>query len=354
MMQPYKERWVIYAATVLSIAVSCLAQAGKIADDPNANLPGVRFTPGMARSLGALYGREVLKNRYEIPDDKLPDAQEKVARRLMELAHKVDGPGQEILERFFAEQMDYQSTNPGQHAFMPPGYGKEFADKIMPMLPEVRRLAKNVSQDIRPMLGMKQQLKMAGDLMAFNTATDAFEKTMQQWSSGQTKDFGDPFNKQPDKQEIKKDKDGISEELKQIRQYTQRAKPRADQWKHYLNQFKKLYQLDAAQSATADSILREYTDREKALATDEGSIDRLYRAELWLQMIYRLREGWMNPARSLLEDEIAACKAPVDQLETEFKTRLESIPTRDQRRAMEKKINDLLKEKHLVASETQP
>jgi hypothetical protein len=344
------------AGVLALFAVGTMA-AGLIAanppGDPTGPAEGVRFTPGMARALAGVYTREVLKNRYQLPDDKTEAAQELVARRLMQMAHKVDEPGRDLLERFVEEQLDQQSRDEGVGGFMPPGFGREFADRVAPILPEVRQLVRDVSQDVRPMLGMKQQLKMAGDLMGFKTAVDGFEETMKKWSSGEITDYSDPFRPQRMK---KKGEDGETETLKNARQGAKAdvERLRADGWKSYLDKMKQLYGLDEAQVATGESILREYADREKRLIADPAWRERSYRGTLWSNLVWQLPNAYMHPARQLLEDQRAEAREPLDQLENDFKSRLERIPTSAQRRTAEVRVQNLLKEKGLQTTETKP
>jgi hypothetical protein len=71
-------------------------------------------------------------------------------------------------------------------------------------------------------------------------------------------------------------------------------------------------------------------------------------------MSYQMPSGWLHPARVLLEDDLAVARASIDRLEEEFKTRLETIPTRAQRVAADERVDGLLKEKGLQVVTTQP
>lgn len=314
--------------------------------------PSLRFTPIMARGLGAIYVREMLSNRYDLPEDKRAEAEEKIARRLMQFAHKIEGPGCELIERFVEEQLARAGRDEAG-TFIPRGFGKEFADRLLPLLPEVRELARGVAQDIRPMLPMKKQFQMAGEMMAFKTFMDGFEETMEKWSSGEITECEDPFR---ESHMQARNEQGETPNLEWARRSAQNMidRPRARLWKAYLDEFKTLYELDAAQVATAESILREYTDREKTITSKPEWSQRVYQDQLWLNVSYQMPASWLNPAGVLLKDDLEAAKAPIDQLEEEFKTRLETIPTRAQRLAAEDKVAGLLKDKGLDVPATQP
>jgi hypothetical protein len=334
---------------------STLGQQHVQDEDPEQTPDGLRFTPGMARAFAGLYTREVLKERYQMPEDKTEQAREMVARRFMQLAHNIDEPGRELIERFAEEQLTFQAAGKGNEGrFMPPAFGKEFADRLLPIMPEIRDMMRGVSQDVRPMLPFKQQLKMAGDMMAVKTGIDGFEETMKKWSSGEITDYKDPFNRR--REQPKKDDQGQTERLKGARNAAQNQadKGRAEQWGKYLEKFKELYGLDAAQVSTAESTLREYTEREERLRSDTVWRDRIYQSQLWTNMCWELEEAWNHPAKWLIEDEQAQARESWNDLEEQFKARLESIPTSAQRRAAEQRVTALLKEKGLSLPETQP
>lgn len=313
---------------------------------------GVRFTPGMARSFSRLFTQEVLKQRYQLPEEKMEEAQELVARRLMQMAHKMDEPGRDLIERFIEEQLahDLERGQGGGGGFVPPNFGKEFADRTLSILPDVREMLRGVSQDVRPLLPMKQQLKMAGDMMALKTGVDGFEETMKKWSSGEVTDYGNPFDR---REKPKMDEQGQSERLKGARNAarSESERSRAKQWENYVEKFKQLYGLDAAQISTADSILREYSEREQRLIAEPGWRDRVYRSRLWSNMVWEIESAWNHPAKWLIDDNLAEVGEPLEVLEDQFKARLESIPTSAQRQAVEQRIQELLKEKKLVLPE---
>lgn len=314
--------------------------------------PGVRFTPAMARAFAGIYTQHVLRNRYEMPEDQDEQARELVARRFMQLAHQIDEPGRELVERFMEEQFAHQGGG-GSGGFMPPTFGKEFAERLLPLLPEIRDMVRGVAQDVRPMLPLKQQLKMAGDMMAFKTAVDGFEATMQKWASGEVTEYKNPFRGE---RRLEKDEEGQTRRLRNARNAARREieGPKSQQWESYVEKFKELYQLDEPQAATADSILREYTQREERLLADPDLCDRVYQGRLWTNMSRELDNAWMHPARQLIEDFVSENQEPWEALEESFKLRLENIPTTSQRRAAEQRVAGLLEEKGLKMSEVRP
>jgi hypothetical protein len=335
------------AMAILLAALPVLAQPAQAPDpqDPMSHPTeyGFRLTPGMARLFARQFAEHGLINHYEMDKSKTDEVTEKVARRLMQMFHQIDGPGQELIERFMEEQLNAQAR--GERGFVAKAFSKEFADRVRPLLPSIRELGKGVAQDIRPMLPLKQQLKMAGEMAGFNAGIDAFDQMMEQWSNGQADNTGDPFNS-PDK-EVKLDEQGQSDALKRARQQAQADidKGMKDEWERYVKDAKEFYGFDAPQKATADSILRECLERANAIASDSSWQARYYRDRLWQNMIMRLPNGWNHPLRRLMEQDQEDLKTQFKAIEEELKNRIDRIPTETQRRAADQRVQSLLAEK---------
>ncbi len=314
--------------------------------EPSDERPGVRMTPGMARALGGLFVRRSLVERYGMDESRSQEAAELVARRIMELAHGLDGRGQELIERFVEEQLSARARG-RRGQFMPPSFGREFAGRILPMMPEIRQFVRNVVHDVRPMLPMKQQLRMAGELMVLNKAVDGFEETMRKWSEGDVPAEGNPFDRSA-REEIRKDGHGASEPLARARSGAAEEdleKARAGEWERYIEQARVFYGLDASQVATAESIRREMLEKLGGVLRDETWRQSLYHNRLWNNIYWQLRIGWAHPLRARLQDQENALLNRVTSLDDELKRRIDGIPTAAQRRAAEQRVRAMLAEK---------
>ncbi len=337
----------LQAGLVLALVVSASAQPAAPAPaggDPMARptQAGFRITPEMARVFARAYAQH-LTGQLGLDKDKADEATEKIARRVMQMMHQIDGPGQELIERIMEET--FSAAARGEHSAMPPGFGKEFAERLLPLMPAIREMARGALQDIRPMLPLKQQLKLAGEAMAFNKGLDAFEERMRQWASGQADTTQNPF--EDANQEVKLDEQGQSSDLKRAREQARSAMDREPNqgWEKYVKDAKEFYGFDASQSATADSILRECLERADRVRTDQQWQAQYYRNRLWQQMVFRLPNGWNHPLRPLLEQEHRDLNAGFKLIEEDLKARIDRIPTPTQRRAVEEKIEALLAEK---------
>ena len=318
--------------------------AGRSAMDRPTEL-GVRFTPGMARAMARMFTEEVAAKRYNLPAGKLDEATEGVARRLMSMAHKLDEAGyNERVEHLAAEFIRGQISEQGEgdQGILKPEVAKAISEAARPFMPVFREMVQGVSKDIRPMLAAKDQLTFAGDLMGMTTALDIFDKTMQRWEKGEVRPYENPFSE--DEKEIKKDGNGQSERYNNAKQAAQREIDNAEsnQWKRYVEEAKKFYGLDEAQSNSADSVLRECLERAQALTQDTQWREKVFRNRVWFQMLWELRVGPNHPLRTHLENAHDAMLQPIRAIGDDLKLRIDAIPTQAQRAAADERILKLL------------
>lgn len=317
--------------------------------------PGVRFTPEMARGIARLYAKNVLTRRYELEEGKVDQATEAVARRFMAMAHQVDAQGAEFVEYVMSEAIKSEAEGRNQ-AGLSSEMGRGIAERVLPVMPQIRDLLRDVSGDIRPMLGFKQQLKLTADMALAGTALNAFEQNMQRWSKGEAKPFENPFESQNAPPNVQKEADGTSKQFKSAQKTAEASLKltRSSDWKKYVEEATKLYGFDASQSATAQSLLREFTQRGESLMQDTTWRDGMYRNRMWFSMLRASGMGWGSLLWDRLEEQQRQMSDPIDQLELDFKTRVDQIPTAAQREAADRHIESLLAEKGLKLTEAKP
>jgi hypothetical protein len=312
---------------------------------------GTRFTPEMARAISESYTRHVLAQRYELPDEKKEEAHDAVTRRIMELAHALDTPEQQAaIEDLFATMMTVSAERGAGIWDYAPQIGKD----IGPMLPNIRDLINGVAKDVRPMLPFKQQLKLGGDLAMVNTGFDAFEQTLKRWADGDVQPGENPFREQ--ERQVELDEEGRSKEFRAAEKAAQAVldKMGINKWADYVEQARQFYEMDDAQTATADSILREYTKLAEAVTNDEAWRDRMYQNRIWNTMSRRMPGGrYQNPLRTLLDRQHKDLLDPLMVLENQMKARIDGIPTESQRRAAEERLLGKLAEFGLNVTESE-
>jgi len=302
---------------------------------------GVRFTPKMARAMARFYVDQVIVTRYQLDESKVDEASEAVARRLMEMAHALDGTEyNESLERMVTDIFEAQlePEDRTDRRGPRPALGMAMAKGILPALPAVRDLVKGVGQDIRPMLSAGQQLNFGKDLMLAGTALDTFEKSMERWEKGEMRPGENPFRE--DDGTIEKDQDGHSRAYNNAERMAERAVEKGpwSRWEKYVESAKTVYGFDNAQAATADSILRECLDRVEAATQQDRWRKQAHRNRVWFHMLWHLGIGSAHPLRHHLKAEYARICDPVEQISEDLKRRIDEIPTRVQRQAAEQRM----------------
>lgn len=319
-------------------------------DDPP---PGVRFTPAMARALAKTYTRNIVGPRYGLDAGRMDEVAEKVARRLMETAHELDGSAQGLIEYVMTENLREGSGRRGRGP-MADG-GREFARHMKPLIPAIKSLLRDVAADIRPELDPKQQLKFSADMIAVDSAFSAFEQNMDRWERGEGKPGEDPFRRGTP--EVKRDADGESSHLKAARRSAQAALDGGEwtQWELYVKQAAEFYGFDPAQTATAESLLREYLDRAGTLLRDEAWRTRVYRNRLYSGLLWQMFGLPSRMSMDVINEEYERLQEPIRALGFELKSRIEQIPTAAQREAAEQRIAQAYEALGLApAKESQP
>lgn len=315
------------------------------APEPATSLPadsGIRFTPGMARAFGALIAREAMVNRYGLDKAREQEVAEKIARRIMRMAHANDKQAREILEYALPELLVAQAH--GGEESISREFWQDFAKRAGPVAPAFRQLLTDIRQDVQPLLAPTQQFKMAGDLLAMGAALDAFEKTMERWSKGDVNPGENPFD--TGDHQVKKDADGESTALKDARKRAteQLNNSWRSSWQQFVEQAAKLYGFDEAQLASADSILREAVQRSEGLTRNETWRRRALRNRLWSQFIWNIPGARVSPLQDFIWADLFTVQEPLRAIGDEFRERIDKIPTQPQREAAEARARAALAE----------
>ena len=298
--------------------------------------------------MAGTFVNDVAVARYKLDEDKVEDARELVAHRLMEMAHQLDEKDYHVaLEHMVSEflQAEIDARLVGGSPGVKVRSGRAMGEAMLPTVPLVRELITGVAQDIRPMLAPAQQLKFAGELMAFNTGLDVFADTMKRWSAGEVRPFENPFTGSD--WGMKKDESGHTRAYTNAERFADRDVERGEwsTWQKYVEDAKVFYDLDESQAATADSILRECEERVAAITQSNDWHTQARRNRIWYHMLWQLQIGGTHPLRHFLEAEYNDLMAPVRSIGDSLKERVDGIPTHIQRQQAEGRVLDLLAEK---------
>lgn len=340
-------------AVVLTIAAlnPSVDLFGQSPEDPMASPTeqALRFTPEMAGSMGHMVSRQIF-SRYELPEEQYDEAANAVAGRLMEWAHQFDTPEyRDNVENMLAEMLDIMAdySGPGRRPGMMVDLARSFARNVRPGLAPFQETVNRMARDIRPMLPMKQQLRLAADLTTFGAAFDAFEERVKQWENGDVDPTQNPF--QPADEQIRLNEQGISNKLEQARRRADRMMEQGPhtQWGSYLKRAIAYYELDEAQQASAHALLRDYEQRAAAIMRNEQHLERKQRLLLWRTFWAPMTQGNEDTVSLLIAERLDEVDAPLRQLDAEFKRRVDEIPTDAQRQAARQHAWELLAENGL-------
>jgi hypothetical protein len=340
------------ARTCVALALLAGWAAGAWADRPaevridEPSEYGIRFTPEMARGIAREFVRNEVIRRYEVDSDREDEIAELVARRMMEALHEIDTPQtQAAVERltgnFFRMAIESQRMGMGR-LHTPPEVGKALARDVLPLMPNIHELVRKVGKDIRPMLPLKQQLRLAADLMTVKTAMDGFETTMQRWSRGEVNPGEDPFGGN-DHQEPDLGPEGVSEHLKQAREASlqgDRLGAFEHSWERYVLSAGEFYGFDESQMATARSVVRETVARAKVvLEKTEFKVEN-ESLHLWNRLLESLGREYQGdvPVRFMLIRRVLEVNEPLTKLNDEMRQRVDRIAREEQRRAAEERM----------------
>lgn len=325
---------------------------GQSPDDPmgSPTAQSLRFTPAMAESIGRVVSRRIF-SRYELPEDKFEEASQAVARRVMDWAHQLDSPenrdsAENMLAEMFNTMADY--SGPDRRAGMMPGLAMTFARNAKPALAPFQEAVNLMARDVRPMLPLKQQLRLGTDLAAFGAAFDAFEERIERWEQGDVDPTENPF--EPSDDRVKLNAQGVSSRLEQAESRADRMLDYGPQssWARYLKNAIDYYALDEAQKSSAEALLRDYEQRAKAITRNEVNQQRKRQLLLWRTFWAPMTRGSEDAISFLIAQRLEEIDGPLRQLDSDFKRRVDEIPTEAQRQAATRRAWDLLAENGLT------
>lgn len=345
----FKAKLLVLAFTMPAFVPSVIAQVGGPQDYQTPTEYGVRITPSMARTIGDVWVKHLFVRRYKLDEEYQQQASEAIARRFMEFAHRLDTPEQQAaVEEMITGVLNAVADNTWEEApGMPPGMAETIARGVRPMMPEIRELVKGVGNDVRPMLPIQKQLLLGRDMLATGKVLDSMEQTFSEWEQGQVNPYGNPF--QPRDREIRLDANGESNTLKRARLATENEVERhswVSDWELYVEQAKEYYELDEAQAAVAESMLREAIEQAQVIAQSPDWKDQLFRNRLWYRLTqWTIRQGRHFPLPALIQQGYEDLMRPIHQIGDDLKRDIGRIPTNMQKRKARLKIEAALEQK---------
>lgn len=248
--------------------------------------------------------------------------QEEYTRKL--LGQRVKGFLQEHerdARALMAEYMEYQISQ----ELPDPKSAQEFARKASPLLQQIRKEIFDGNMRWREILNDEQRLQHDQDLRQMTTFFDTLEQGLDRWKDGRVQPSDLPG--------------------RVARPANVGQKPE-DAWDYWVRNFIQSYKLDEGQQQTAMSILRELKDE----ATRYRESNKARFAELEAaQKAIRERTPKTDPEglaqyqseTTRISKQHGDLERPIIALFEQLRTRVEAIPTVDQRRARQAQVDRL-------------
>ncbi len=323
-------------AVVLAGVLSIGAYAQEAAEEENAPATGkdvmrptdvgLRFTPGMARVISRMIAKEALGRQYGLDEDAQGKAADRIARQLMDMAHKNAGQGQKFFE--FAVESLLEN-----HGRFTPESGKRWAELSKPMLPSIREFMNKTAEDLRPLIPPARQMQFAGDMMKASLGIDLYEKKMERWAQGKVTAGENPFDERIEETPAES-RPGETREVADARRQAEGSVKweSTRRWRQLVDSAISYYRLDETQKKSAESMLREMEDRAKQVCNDEWRA-RIVLNRTKLNLSHRGMQLWNTPWMWQIDREYEDLLKPVRELTRELQDRLETLPTESQRQA---------------------
>ncbi len=337
----------------LMAAVLCVASLGLLgsvqADEPREKrLPEGSIWP--SQRLIDLFLRKVaadMASDYGF-DEYQRDEAERVLREKIGAFLKENRPQ---LEKLVTEFLEAQVADEPPD----PKFVAEWAKRAQPLLAKAHDLLYDVADNMRDFMTEEQQIQLDGYLAAFDVGVEMTQKRLARWAAGefdpQTEWVGNPQARKLDRQRrremYQRMEQARSEVLQQYEggpaggagglppgeraragaeaREARQARGAVDEWERYVEQFIARYQLDSQQQQKARLFLRRQREaRDTYLARKAAQMERIEKLYKQAKTPERIQQA---------EAEYKKLMAPVERMFEVLKSKLETLPTRAQRRA---------------------
>lgn len=345
-------RWTLAVTAVFALPGPSVgnAQDGapasqKDAEETKAAEIGIRFTPKMAAAMGRKFSAE-MKPRYDLSDEQVKEIAPIIQRQFMEFANKNAELGRDMIETMV------EGTIENDGRFDKDG-AKEFAKLANKFMPKFKDLMTRSSAEIAMKMNVKQRLKYTADVGVLAAGLMIFENRMKRWEEGDIPANPYPFFDGPRREPAKVDSGpedpNETAEHRKARREVERwigwQINRDDQWQDYLDRSAKYYGFTEVQMTSASGILKECKTRVQTIKTaswKQAVMENRIARQLASDLPPEISQGpWMVS----LEESFKKIMQPLNDLDAEFKRRIEDLPNSAQRAGARESVRKTLAEK---------
>lgn len=185
------------------------------------------------------------------------------------------------------------------------------------------------ADDFRAVLSPLQRARFEGDMLEFGVGMKFAEQKLRRWADGEFKprEFWDPpatERRRRRAERAARNRRASGEAEADEPEPADQIVAELDAWDAYVKQFARLYELDEGQLGAARSCLREL----KARAIDHRNLKRVEIARLEARIA---RGDAADAELADIKQQLVALYGPIDKMFEELQTRLNAIPTVEQR-----------------------
>jgi len=208
---------------------------------------------------------------------------------------------------------------------------QQWAHRMTPIFEKIKQQVRESRKDLRASLKPDQQARFAAETMAMEVGLEFAEMKLAQYESGQFEDvdFWKPHGM--DRKARRKLRETRRKKRREAVAKIRSLQPPIDQienelsaWAQFTADFIRIYDLDASQRNAALSCLNELTERAKSHR--RRHLDEIQRLE---QRIASEKKSKKELAA--IKEQLITLYGPIDEMFEELKSRLENIPTSEQR-----------------------
>lgn len=292
---------------------------------------GIRFTPRMAAAISKRMV-ERMTPRYELDDRQAEEISEVMQRQFMEFARENAALGRDMIELMTATMIENDGRFPKEEA-------TAFAAMANKFTPRFKEFVTQSSTLIGAKMTVRQKLKYTGDVSLFAAGLITFENRMKRWEQGRVGDFANPFFDPADKDPAKAEPEPVNphehaehrKARKQVETWIGWQIDKEGRWPEYLERAARYYGFTEAQNTAAQAILKDCQERVKSIKTREWT-DAVKENRVLRELSQRAddeiaRGPWMVG----LEDAFQKLLKPLNDLDAEFKRRIDDLPDSTQR-----------------------
>jgi len=262
---------------------------------------------------------------FDLDDDQTAKARDAMVRQWHDYLTENRSEIQPLVNEFIEMRLD---MNPPSKERV-----KTWAEKAMPVFEKTREQINKSHDAFREVLNPTQRLKFETEVLKMNVGLGFAEEKLKGWQRGEF-DADDIWEGKPadreHRREVRRRREPEPEKSRQIqtRAETDQIAIELTAWEKYVANFAARFSFDESQKNAAQSFLSELESR----ARDHRDRHRDDIASMESQI---LNNKGTDAEDAEIKNRLAALYGPIDDMFKELKSRLNELPTTNQRAAVE-------------------